>query len=105
MYEEWPFFQSTMDLIEMILAKADMRIAAMYDSVLVSAPEEVALGQMLRAKFMATVDAVLEVGAGAPPDLCTGPCNAVAFPFLCNLLACIPAAHIASSVSTHFRCL
>ncbi|KAK9799807.1 hypothetical protein WJX73_001098 [Symbiochloris irregularis] len=61
MYEEWPFFQSTMDLIEMILAKADMRIAAMYDSVLVSAPEEVALGQMLRAKFMSTVDAVLEV--------------------------------------------
>jgi hypothetical protein len=33
MYVQWPFFQSTMDLIEMILAKADMRIAQVYDEV------------------------------------------------------------------------
>lgn len=33
MYKEWPFFQSTVDLIEMALAKADMQIAAAYDEV------------------------------------------------------------------------
>ena len=33
MYKKWPFFQSTVDLIEMILAKADMRIAKLYDEV------------------------------------------------------------------------
>jgi len=33
MYEEWPFFTSTIDLIEMILAKADMRIAQLYVQV------------------------------------------------------------------------
>lgn len=61
MYQEWPFFQSTMDLVEMILAKADMRISAMYDDVLVSSAEERQLGQLLRDKFVSTVDAVLEV--------------------------------------------
>ena len=61
MYEDWPFFQSTMDLVEMILAKADMRIASMYDAVLVTEPEERQLGQQLRNKFLQTVDAVLEV--------------------------------------------
>ncbi len=35
MYAEWPFFGSTVDLIEMILAKTDCRIAALYDDVLV----------------------------------------------------------------------
>ena len=35
MYEQWPFFQSTLDLIEMVLAKADARIAAEYDRRLV----------------------------------------------------------------------
>lgn len=33
MYRDWPFFQSMIDLIEMILAKADMRIAELYDEV------------------------------------------------------------------------
>ena len=37
MYERWPFFQSTLDLIEMVLAKADPRIAAEYDRRLVPA--------------------------------------------------------------------
>ncbi|WZZ58880.1 hypothetical protein YC2023_058987 [Brassica napus] len=36
MYKEWPFFQSTIDLIEMVLAKADIPIAKHYDEQLVS---------------------------------------------------------------------
>jgi phosphoenolpyruvate carboxylase len=39
MMEEWPFFNSTMSLIEMTLAKADMNIARAYDEVLVTDPE------------------------------------------------------------------
>ena len=35
MMEEWPFFSSTMSLIEMTLAKADMNIASAYDETLV----------------------------------------------------------------------
>ncbi|KAK9905656.1 hypothetical protein WJX75_003995 [Coccomyxa subellipsoidea] len=61
MYQEWPFFQSTMDLIEMILAKADMRIAQLYDEQLVHDPAQRALGATIRERFLATVQAVLQV--------------------------------------------
>ena len=61
MYQEWPFFQSTIDLIEMILSKCDMRIASMYDAVLAETEEEKALGVVLRGKFDDTVKAILEV--------------------------------------------
>ena len=61
MYQEWPFFQSTMDLIEMILAKADMRIAQLYDEQLVHDPSQRALGATIRERFQATVQAVLQV--------------------------------------------
>ena len=46
MYAEWPFFQSTFDLIEMVLAKADMRIASLYDQVLAAmqAIDQIGLG-------------------------------------------------------------
>ena len=37
MYRDWPFFRSTLDLIEMVLAKADARIAAHYERQLVPA--------------------------------------------------------------------
>ena len=39
MMREWPFFSSTLSLIEMTLAKADMAIASAYDDVLVTDPE------------------------------------------------------------------
>ncbi|KAI8477117.1 MAG: phosphoenolpyruvate carboxylase-domain-containing protein [Monoraphidium minutum] len=61
MYEEWPFFQATIDLIEMILAKCDMRIAALYDDMLVDDPVEKKLGMELRQRFEETARAVLEV--------------------------------------------
>ena len=58
MYREWPFFRSTLDLIEMVLAKADERIAAQYDRALV--PEELrGLGEELRARLTRTAEAVL----------------------------------------------
>ena len=45
MMDEWPFFNSTMSLIEMTLAKADMNIASAYDDVLVTDPEACAWRQ------------------------------------------------------------
>lgn len=63
MYSDWPFFQSTIDLIEMVLAKADMRIAKMYDDTLVDDPKEKALGADLRKRFHKTVEVILQVRA------------------------------------------
>lgn len=71
MYEDWPFFAATIDLIEMILAKADMRIAALYDDVLVSDPAGKKLGIDLRQKFADTVRAICEVSSSVGLG-CTG---------------------------------
>jgi phosphoenolpyruvate carboxylase len=60
MYDGWPFFRSTLDLIEMVLAKADTRIAARYDDVLVP-PELAALGAELRGQLRETVAVLLAV--------------------------------------------
>ncbi len=60
MYRDWPFFRSTIDLIEMALAKADVQIAARYDERLVPRGLR-ASGEALRARFHDTVQAVLEV--------------------------------------------
>ena len=60
MYAEWPFFRSTIDAIEMVLAKADGRIAAEYDRRLV--PLELQqLGRDLRDRLSRAITAVLEV--------------------------------------------
>lgn len=67
MYQEWPFFQSTIDLIEMILAKADMRIAELYDQQLVHDPSQRALGAAIRDRFMVTVQSILQVPVRLTP--------------------------------------
>lgn len=60
MYKEWPFFQSTIDLIEMVLGKADMTIAKHYDEELVSESRR-ELGAELRREFSTTEKYVLVV--------------------------------------------
>ncbi|KAJ9708084.1 hypothetical protein PVL29_000242 [Vitis rotundifolia] len=60
MYKEWPFFQSTIDLIEMVLGKADITIAKHYDEVLVS-PSRQELGAELRRELLTTGKYVLVV--------------------------------------------
>lgn len=60
MYKEWPFFQSTIDLIEMVLGKADFPIAKHYDEVLVSESRR-ELGAELRRELMMTEKYVLVV--------------------------------------------
>jgi phosphoenolpyruvate carboxylase len=59
MYREWPFFRSTLSLMEMVLAKAEARIALEYDRRLV-APDLQPFGEEMRARLKATIDALLE---------------------------------------------
>jgi phosphoenolpyruvate carboxylase len=60
MYADWPFFRAVVDLIAMVLAKAEPEIAAHYDALLV-APELRSLGEALRQQLAAATAAVLRV--------------------------------------------
>ncbi|XP_047332264.1 phosphoenolpyruvate carboxylase 4-like [Impatiens glandulifera] len=60
MYKEWPFFQCTVDLIEMILGKADPNIAKHYDEVLVSESRR-KIGDDLRNELLSTQKTVLAI--------------------------------------------
>jgi phosphoenolpyruvate carboxylase len=60
MYRAWPFFRSTVELIEMALAKADAGIAAHYDRHLVPADLQ-DLGAALRQRLQQAIAAVLDV--------------------------------------------
>ncbi len=60
MYAGWPFFRSTIDLIAMVLAESDARIAAEYDRRLV--PDGLhEVGADLRRRLAETTAAVLRV--------------------------------------------
>jgi phosphoenolpyruvate carboxylase len=60
MYRDWPHFRSVMDLMEMVLAKADGAIAAEYDRQLVPAHLQ-PLGAELRERLSRASRAVLTV--------------------------------------------
>jgi phosphoenolpyruvate carboxylase len=60
MYREWPFFRVTIDLVEMVFAKGDLRIAALYDKYLVPGDLQ-QFGAMLRDKYKETCAHVLLV--------------------------------------------
>jgi phosphoenolpyruvate carboxylase len=63
MYRKWPFFRSTIDLIAIVLAEAEPRIAAEYDRRLV--PDELKpFGEDLRARLAIATDQVLEITRG-----------------------------------------
>ena len=71
MYRNWPFMQSALDLISMVMAKADMRVAACYDEWLV--PDTLRpLGVDLRRRFADATRAVLAV-TGHDDLLATNP--------------------------------
>ncbi len=58
MRERWPFFTTRIDMLEMVLAKADADIAKRYDERLVSADLQ-PLGSDLRDRLSQAVEAVL----------------------------------------------
>ncbi|XP_061349553.1 phosphoenolpyruvate carboxylase-like isoform X1 [Gastrolobium bilobum] len=60
MYNQWPFFRVTIDLIEMVFAKGDPGIATLYDKLLVS-EELLTFGERLRSKYVETKSLLLQV--------------------------------------------
>jgi phosphoenolpyruvate carboxylase len=51
MRDQWPFFGTYLDMLEMLLAKADVGIATYYENRLVDEPSLKALGEKLRGRF------------------------------------------------------
>jgi phosphoenolpyruvate carboxylase len=73
MASHWPFFNSTLALVEMVIAKADLNIASCYEEQLASGdPTLAALGQDLRARFEKTKAALIEA-LGATELLASNP--------------------------------
>ena len=60
MYREWTHFRSVVDLVEMVLAKTDGRIAAQYDRQLVP-PALQPLGEDLRQRLAQAIHGVLRL--------------------------------------------
>jgi len=60
MREHWPFFRTRIDMLEMVLAKADAGIAVLYDERLVEENLR-PLGQQLRDLLSQAVDSVLRL--------------------------------------------
>jgi len=60
MYNMWPFFRVTIDLVEMVFAKGNSEISALYDKLLV--PEDLqSLGEQLRENYEETKRQLLQV--------------------------------------------
>ena len=54
MYAKWPFFQSTMELIEAVMAKVDIDIVKLYQKELVT-PDLVPIGDLVFAELHSTI--------------------------------------------------
>ncbi|MGM0783931.1 MAG: phosphoenolpyruvate carboxylase [Pseudomonadota bacterium] len=61
MRDRWPFFGTYLDMLEMLLAKADVGIAAYYERRLVDEPALKALGESLRERFTRLEGVVLDI--------------------------------------------
>ena len=68
MHERWPFFQSTLDLIEMVLAKTDSRIASEYDRRLVAADLQPLARELQSRLARATASVLAVTGHREPVD-------------------------------------
>lgn len=61
MQQHWPYFQTLLDMQEMVLAKADPAIAAYYESRLTHDPALIELGIELRRRLHSATQTLLEV--------------------------------------------
>jgi phosphoenolpyruvate carboxylase len=61
MYRNWLFFRSLVDNLQMVLVKADMRIARHYATLVVDESERERLFSTIEAEFRRTHDAMLEI--------------------------------------------
>ncbi|MFR9166105.1 MAG: phosphoenolpyruvate carboxylase [Dysgonomonas sp.] len=60
MYKEWPFFNTRISMLEMVFAKADIRISQYYDEKLVEKDLQY-LGKDLRKTLVGDIKTVLEI--------------------------------------------
>jgi len=61
MYKEWPSFRTTVDMVEMVLAKSEPKVAQHYESMLVSDEKAKELGAEIRTLHAQTEQAVLDL--------------------------------------------
>ncbi|MFL1467234.1 phosphoenolpyruvate carboxylase [Marinobacter sp. DUT-3] len=61
MMSGWPFFRTYVDMLEMVLAKADLRIASYYEQTLVEDEDLKKLGGSLRERLNGCIDRLLEL--------------------------------------------
>lgn len=61
MIRDWPFFQGVIDMLEMVLAKADGKIAAYYEERLTDDAELRSLGAQLREALQKTRDVLAQI--------------------------------------------
>ncbi|MEY1662511.1 phosphoenolpyruvate carboxylase [Isoalcanivorax beigongshangi] len=61
MREQWPFFQALLDMLEMVLAKADPVVAQYYEQRLTRDPALIELGTALRGRLAQTIAALQQV--------------------------------------------
>jgi len=71
MYDQWPWFRETIDLIAMILSKTDFSVAKNYDTQLVHGKDEKTLGEEVREKLVHTRQTIL--GITQQESLADGP--------------------------------
>jgi len=64
--EAWPFFATALDNMEMVMAKADMRIARRYAALVADAPLRRAVLGAIEAEFERTSEALLAIRRHAP---------------------------------------
>ena len=66
MWREWPFFRAMLSNLDMLLAKADLTVAARYKELASGQPHADAIFGRIRAEHEATVRALFAItGAGA----------------------------------------
>ncbi len=61
MLTEWPYFQTLIDMLEMVLSKSDSKIASYYEQHLTHDPNLQKLGLELRQRLQQAVDALLQL--------------------------------------------
>jgi len=61
MMQKWPFFKTYVDMLEMVLAKSDLRIASYYEKTLVDDPKLRELGESLRERLRGCIRHLLEL--------------------------------------------
>jgi phosphoenolpyruvate carboxylase len=61
MGREWPFFRAMLSNLDMLLAKADLTVAARYGELAAGQPHAAAIFERIRAEHAATVEALFAI--------------------------------------------